>query len=117
MVFRSYIEVTAVPESASQKVHPSSYARSSRARRSGSVMRSFKREQGNPMPMVPKPIHGTRGPFLPNGRSTGEGDFMVIWPCVKSEWWKRAGLSYTCAMMCVEDTDRIQLLRVRYASS
>ena len=91
MVFRSYIEVAAVPESASQKVHPSSYARSSRARRSGSGMGAVKCEQGNPMPMVPKPIRGTRGPFLPNGRSTGEGDFMVIWPCVKSECWKGQG--------------------------
>jgi hypothetical protein len=36
------------------------------------------REQGNPIPMVPKPIRGTRGPFLPNGRSTGEADSMLL---------------------------------------
>jgi hypothetical protein len=42
------------------------------------------REQGNPIPMVPKPIRGTRGPFLPNGRSTGEADSMLLATCVQS---------------------------------
>lgn len=68
----------------SQKVHPSSYARLSKARRSGSGMGAVRREHGNPMPMVPKPIRGNRGPFLPNGRSMGEGDIIMIWLCVKS---------------------------------
>jgi hypothetical protein len=104
----------------SQKVHPSSYARSSRARRSGSGMGAVNRDPGKPIPMVPKPIRGTRGPFLPNGRSTGEGDVM-IWPCVGGElreqlmMEKGLWLSCKCALAHVKDMDRGWLLRGRCA--
>lgn len=62
----------------SQKVHPTSQARSSRARRCSSGMGCVVREQGKPIPMVPKPIRGTRGPSLPKGRWVAEGDGILM---------------------------------------
>jgi hypothetical protein len=32
------------------------------------------REQGKPIPIVPKPMRGTNGPFLPNGRMIDDKD-------------------------------------------
>ncbi len=36
------------------------------------------REQGKPIPIVPKPILGTKGPFLPNGRRADGGGAIPI---------------------------------------
>jgi hypothetical protein len=66
------------------------------------------REQGNPIPMVPKPIRGTRGPFLPNGRSTGEADSMLL-ATVRAEWMiNKARLLFNGVMRRVDDDHRSQ---------
>lgn len=36
------------------------------------------REPGKPIPMVPKPIRGTKGPFFPNGRMIDDEDVMAV---------------------------------------
>jgi hypothetical protein len=89
----------------SQKVHPISYAWSSRARRSGSGIGTVVREPGNPILMAPKPIRDTMGPFLPRGRLIDDlASMLIVFRLVFDE----GGMNGECLVRREKDGDGLQ---------